>query len=42
MSQAAKIAGITLFEMEQFLIGQGFKSEYSLENLKEELDLIKI
>lgn len=41
ISKAAEKAGITVWEMEQFLTSQGFKSQYSIEDLKEELDFIQ-
>lgn len=37
LSEAAHRAELTVWEMEQFLIEQGFKSSYSLKDLKEEL-----
>lgn len=37
LSGAAKIAGITIWEMEQFMTGQGFVSQYSIEDLKNEI-----
>jgi len=36
ISKAAEKAGLTIWEMEQFLLSHGFKSQYSLEDLKEE------
>ncbi len=41
LSKAAETAEITIWEMEQFLIEKGYKSNYSLDDLKEELELIK-
>ena len=37
LAEAARKANVTLWEMEQFLVEQGFKSKYSLEDLKKEL-----
>ncbi|MBI5553625.1 MAG: UPF0175 family protein [Candidatus Diapherotrites archaeon] len=37
LSLAARNAGITLWEMEQYLVSQGFRSQYSIEDLQEEL-----
>ncbi len=34
LSQASKKADLTLWEMESFLIQQGYKSDYSLEDLE--------
>lgn len=39
-SEASHRAGLTIWEMEQFLVEQGFKSSYSTEDLNEELKLI--
>jgi predicted HTH domain antitoxin len=40
MSEAAKKAQITIWEMEQYLIENGYKSSYSIEDLKSELKLL--
>ena len=37
ISEAAHMAEVSIWDMERFLIEQGFKSSYSLEELKEEL-----
>lgn len=37
LSGAAAQAGLTLWEMEQYLIQNGFRSSYSLDDLEEEL-----
>ncbi len=37
ISKAARQAEITVWEMEKYLIEQGYKSEYSIEDLKKEL-----
>ncbi|MEK6952936.1 MAG: UPF0175 family protein [Nanoarchaeota archaeon] len=36
-SEAAHQAGLTLWEMEQYLVEQGFKSDYSIEDLRKEI-----
>lgn len=41
MSEAAKRADLTLWEMEQYLISQGYKSEYSILDLEEEMNNFK-
>ncbi|HZX20680.1 MAG TPA: hypothetical protein VFF13_06750 [archaeon] len=41
LSKAAEIGGTTIFEFGQYLIGQGFKSQYSTIDLKEELAAIR-
>ncbi|MBI4919657.1 UPF0175 family protein [archaeon] len=40
ISKAAMLAGITLWEMEQYLVSAGFVSKYSLKDLEEELKLL--
>ena len=40
LSKASEKAGITLWEMEQYLVSQGFKSQYSVEDLKQEMRLL--
>ena len=40
LSEAAHKAGLTIWEMEQYLVEQGFKSSYSVEDLNDELKLI--
>ena len=39
-SKAAEIAGLTLWEMEKYLINQGYRSEYSIEDLEKEMNLL--
>ncbi len=39
-SKATEKAGLTLWEMEQYLVSQGFKSQYSIEDLKQEVRLL--
>jgi predicted HTH domain antitoxin len=40
LSEAARLSEITLWEMEKYLVEHGYKSEYSVEDLKKELELI--
>jgi len=40
LSEAAHKAGLTIWEMEQYLVEQGFKSSYSIEDLNDELKLM--
>jgi len=42
ISQAAKRAGLTIWEMQQCLISLGFKSDYSIKDLEEEIKLLKV
>ncbi len=41
MSEAANKADITVWEMEKFLVENGYKSDYSVEDLDRELNLIE-
>ncbi len=41
LSEAARQAELSIFEMEKYLVGQGFKSQYSMKDLKEELKNIR-
>lgn len=41
ISQAAHMAGLTIWEMERHLVEQGFKSSYSTEDLTKEINLLK-
>ena len=41
LSEAAHRSEMTLWEMEQFLVEQGFKSSYSVDDLRNELKLLK-
>lgn len=40
LSEAAHQAGLTLWEMESYLVERGFKSSYSVEDLERELRLL--
>ena len=40
LSEAAHQAGLTLWEMETYLVERGFKSSYSVEDLERELRLL--
>lgn len=39
-SKAAELAGISLWEMEKYLVSNGYKSEYSIEDLEKEMKLL--
>ena len=41
ISEAAHRAEITIFDMEQYLIEQGYKSSYSIEDLEKEIKLVR-
>ena len=41
LSKAAKIAELSIFDMEKYLVDQGFKSSYLIKDLKEELKNLK-
>ncbi len=41
LSEASHLAGLTIWEMEKYLIEQGFKSDYSIEDLEREMKLLK-
>ena len=40
ISEAAHLSGLTVWEMEKFLIDQGFVSSYSVEDFEKELKLL--
>lgn len=40
LTEAAYQAGLTVWEFEQYLIQQGYKSDYSLEDLEKELKIL--
>ncbi len=40
LSEAARQAGLTLWEMESYLVERGYKSSYSVEDLEKELRLL--
>src|SRR3989338_4570147 len=40
MSEAAHRAEITIFDMEQYLLEQGYRSSYSIEDLEKEMKFI--
>ena len=40
LTEAAYQAGLTLWEFEQYLIQQGYKSDYSLEDMEKELNIL--
>lgn len=41
LSEAAQQAGLTLWEMERYLVEQGFKSSYSVEDLEREMKALE-
>ncbi len=41
LSEAANRAGLTLMEMEHYLVDRGFKSQYSIDDLEREMSLLK-
>ena len=40
MSGAAQQANLTIWEMEEYLIDKGYKSEYSIDDLEKEIALL--
>lgn len=38
LSKAAKLANVTVWTFEQYLVQHGYKSKYSLKDLEQELD----
>ena len=40
LSEASRQAGLTLWEMESYLVERGYKSSYSVEDLEKELRLL--
>ena len=40
LSQAAKMANLTVWEMQKYLAEEGYKSEYSIKDLQEDLKLL--
>ena len=41
ISEAAHRSELTIWEMEEFLVKQGYKSDYSIEDLDREIGLMK-
>jgi predicted HTH domain antitoxin len=41
LSEAAHLAGLTIWEMEKYLVEHGFKSSYSIEDLEREMKILK-
>ena len=41
ISKASNEANMTIFEFEKYLIEHGYKSEYSINDLEQELDLVQ-
>ncbi len=42
LSEAARQAGLTLWEMEKYLVEEGFRSSYSVEDLAREAKLLGV
>ncbi len=40
LSQAARIANITIWEMQKYLVETGYKSEYSIKDLEEDMAIL--
>jgi len=40
LSKAAHESGLTIWEMEKYLVEHGFKSSYSIEDLQEEMKIL--
>ena len=40
LSESAKQAEVTIWEMERFLVEQGYKSDYSIDDLEEEMKVL--
>ncbi len=41
ISEAARKAEVSVWEMEKYLVDSGFKSSYSVEDLEKELQLLR-
>ena len=41
LSEAAGQADLTIWEMEKYLVENGFKSDYSIEDLEREIELLR-
>ncbi len=41
ISEAAAQAGLTIWEIERYLVENGFKSSYSIEDLEKEINILK-
>ncbi len=41
LSEAAKLSGITLWEMQKYLIEKGYISDYSIKDLEEDLEILE-
>jgi len=41
LSEAAFQAGLTLWEIEKYLVENGFKSSYSIEDLEREIQILE-
>ena len=41
MTKKFKIAKLTIFEMQKYLLHEGYKSEYSIKDLEEDMKLLE-
>lgn len=41
LSSAAKMAGLSIWEMQSYLVESGYKSEYSIKDLEEDMILLE-
>ena len=41
ISQAAKMSNLTIWEMQKYLVEEGYKSEYSIKDLEEDMKLLE-
>ena len=41
ISQAAKMSNLTIWEMQKYLTEEGYKSEYSIKDLEEDMKLLE-
>ena len=41
ISQAAKMSNLTIWEMQKYLTEEGYKSEYSIKDLEEDMELLE-
>ena len=42
LSKAAKIAGLTIWEMQKYLVEKGYKSEYSIKDLEDDFKKLNV
>lgn len=41
ISQAARMSSLTIWEMQRYLVEEGYKSEYSIKDLEEDMKLLE-